>query len=127
MTILRALVDACERVPSVRHTAELADTTGLDQAEVILSLRALEDDGYVAISSTINVQYAPGFDFVTIRPLPPARRVTGQWPAGDAYDAILAGVDARLAATQDATTRWIAGLRVVERQGGKVGAAQWVG
>jgi hypothetical protein len=77
------------------------EMTDVEPARLGAGLRALLQDGYIAAQS---LGTHDAFYYVNIRLAGKGRRVVGQWP-DDAYDALLAGLDARLSAARDTTER----------------------
>jgi hypothetical protein len=113
--ILDAIVESETTSVSVRDSAAIAEATGIDQRDVIMALRALTDHAYVE-ASKINVNRPHGFDFVSIRALPAARRATRQWPSADPFEELIVRLEVTIAGTSDPARRTLTsfgqGIRV---------------
>jgi hypothetical protein len=76
----------------------LAASTGLDDRDVQLGLRALYEAGYIAGNDAgINQRT---FDLIDIRLLERGRRAVGQWPSEDTYNAFFDILNERIVAAE---------------------------
>ena len=71
----------------------LASRLSMEQREVILGVRALEEAGYLNADPAYVAEAFLPLDFHSIRPLERGRRAVGQWPREDAYEDFLATIE----------------------------------
>lgn len=87
LPLLEAVVEAHEAERPIGNVQRLAELLGAEVEEMRRSLEALYDDAYVTGANGSSWQ--GGFDLINIRPTPKARRLVGQWPSEDRYDAVM--------------------------------------